>query len=224
MGLGHGASIVRSGLVLHLDAANIRSYPGTGTVWADLSGNNNNASLNSGPTFNTTISKNFLLNGTSNWIDCGNATIFSPPLLTASLMIKCASFSTRPHIFGRGSGNDGNFYMVVESNGVFRFYNDTGGGWVVAATTSAFPLNTWTYVTVTHDGSFSKIYYNGIQQVSTARSGNLRNWQSNTLQIGNIVGTSPINGNVAFAHLYNRALSTVEIQQNFNATRGRYGI
>lgn len=224
MSVFSGPEIVNTGLVLHLDAANPRSYPGTGTAWNDLSGNNNNASLNNGPTFNSTISKNFLLDGSNDWIDCGNATIFSPALLTASIMVKCTSFSTRPHLFGRGNGNDGNFYMVVESNGVFRFYNDIGGGWVAAANTTAFPLNTWTCVTVTHDGSFSKIYYNGIQQVSTARSGNLRNWQSNTLQIGNIIGTSPINGNVAFTRLYNRALSATEIRQDFEATRGRYGI
>ena len=38
MGLGHGASIVRSGLVLSLDAANKKSYPGTGTAWTNLVG------------------------------------------------------------------------------------------------------------------------------------------------------------------------------------------
>lgn len=225
MGIAYNTSIVRNGLVLHLDAANKKSYPGTGTVWTDLSGNGNNAALNNGPAFSNTNSGIFSLDGTNDWIDCGNASIFSPSLLTASIMVRCSSFSTRPHLFGRGSGGAGNFYMVIETNGTFRFYNDIGAGWVIAANTPAFSLNTWTYVTVTHDGSFSRIFYNDTQQVSTARSGNLRNWQSNTLQIGSISsGTSLINGNVAFAHLYNRALSADEITQNFNALRGRYGI
>ncbi len=225
MSLGHGAGIVRSGLVLHLDAANIKSYPGTGTVWNDLSGNGNNSTLNNGPTYSTSNAGIFSLDGTNDWVDCSNASIFSPPLLTASIMVRCTSFSTRPHLFGRGDGGAGNFYMVVETNSVFRFYNDIGAGWSIAANTTAFSLNKWTYVTVTHDGSFSRIYYDGVQQVETARSGSLRNWQSNTLQIGSILsGSSLINGNVAFAHLYNRALSATEIQQNFNATRGRYNI
>ena len=49
MGIGHGADIVRNGLVLHLDAANKKSYPGTGTAWNDLS-SNNNFTLNNSPT------------------------------------------------------------------------------------------------------------------------------------------------------------------------------
>lgn len=225
MGIAYNTSIVRDGLVLHLDAANKKSYPGSGNVWNDLSGNGNNAALNNGPVFSDTNSGIFSLDGNNDWIDCGNASIFSPPLLTASIMVRCSSFSTRPHLFGRGSGTAGNFYMVIETNGTFRFYNDIGANWAIAANTPAFSLNTWTYVTVTHDGSFSRIFYNDAQQVSAARSGNLRNWQSNTLQIGSIgSGASLINGDVAFAQLYNRALTAQEIQQNFNALRGRYGI
>lgn len=225
MGIAYNTSIVRDGLVLHLDAANTKSYPGTGTTWNDLSGAGNNATLVNGVAYSTANKGVMTFDSTNDWIDCGNATIFSPPLLTASIMVKCVSFSTRPHMFGRGSAAAGNFYMVVETNGVFRFYNDIGGGWVIAANTAAFPLNTWTYVTVTHDGSFSRIFYNGTQQVSTARSGNLRNWQSNTLQIGSTLsGSSLINGNVALAQLYNRALSATEVRQNFEALRGRFGI
>lgn len=225
MSIYYNTNIVRTGLVLHLDAANIKSYPGSGTTWADLSGNGNNSTLTNGPTYSTTNAGIFSLDGTNDWIDCGNASIFSPSLLTASIMVRCNSFSTRPHLFGRGAGTEGNFYMVVETNATFRFYNDIGSGWAIAANTAAFPLNTWTYVTVTHDGSFSRIFYNGVQQVETSRVGTLRNWQSNTLQIGNIVNSNQvINGNVAFAHLYNRALSAAEILRNFNALRGRYGV
>ena len=221
MAVYSGPEIVNNGLILHLDAANLRSYSGSGTAWNDLSKNGNNSTLNN----STSNSGIFSLDATNDWIDCGNASIFSPSLLTASIMVKCSSFSTRPHLFGRGSGTSGNFYMVVETNSVFRFYNDIGANWTIAANTTAFPLNTWTYVTVTHDGSFSRIYYNGIQRVETARVGTLRNWQSNTLQIGSISsGTNLINGSVAFAQLYNRALSATEIKQNFEAIRGRYDI
>ena len=50
MGLSHSPNIVTDGLVLCLDAANPRSYPGSGTSWLDLSGQGNNGTLN-GPTF-----------------------------------------------------------------------------------------------------------------------------------------------------------------------------
>ena len=52
MGISRGPKIVSSGLVLCLDAANKVSYPGSGTVWRDLSGNNNTGTLTNGPTFN----------------------------------------------------------------------------------------------------------------------------------------------------------------------------
>jgi hypothetical protein len=51
MGLGHSPRIVTDGLVLCLDAANARSYPGTGTTWTDRSGNGNDGTLINGPTF-----------------------------------------------------------------------------------------------------------------------------------------------------------------------------
>lgn len=41
-------AITTSGLIMHLDAANSSSYPGSGTTWTDLSGNGNNATINSG--------------------------------------------------------------------------------------------------------------------------------------------------------------------------------
>ena len=47
MGLFHSPRIVTDGLVMALDAANTKSYPGTGTTWFDISGNSNNATLNS---------------------------------------------------------------------------------------------------------------------------------------------------------------------------------
>ena len=48
MGIAYNTSIVRDGLVLHLDAANRKSYPGTGTVWTDLSGKGNHGTLMNG--------------------------------------------------------------------------------------------------------------------------------------------------------------------------------
>jgi hypothetical protein len=225
MAIVYNPSIIRNGLLLHLDAANVKSYPGSGTTWNDLSGNRNNSSLLNGVGYSADNKGSMIFDGTNDWIDCGNAQIFSPANLTASIMVRCNSFSTRPHIFGRGSGTAGNFYMVVETNSVFRFYNDVGADWAIATSTAAFPLNTWTYVTVTHDGTTSSIYYNGILQNSGSRVGSLRNWQSNTLQIGNIINSGQIlNGNVSLAQLYDRALTAAEIRRNFEAIRGRYGI
>ena len=62
MALQHSPQVILDGLVLSLDAANSRSYPGTGTSWKDLSFNKNNATL-TGPTYQTTDSGRFDFDG-----------------------------------------------------------------------------------------------------------------------------------------------------------------
>ena len=54
MGLSHSPKIVTTGLVLALDAANPKSYPGTGTTWKDLSGNGYDFSFGAGLSWNST--------------------------------------------------------------------------------------------------------------------------------------------------------------------------
>jgi hypothetical protein len=48
MGIAYNPAIIRSNLVLCLDAANPKSYPGSGTTWTDLSGFGNNGTLING--------------------------------------------------------------------------------------------------------------------------------------------------------------------------------
>lgn len=69
MSLGHGSSIVRSGLVLHLDAANRKSYSGSGTTWSDLSSNLNNVTLVNGPTYSSTNAGLISFDGTNDYAE-----------------------------------------------------------------------------------------------------------------------------------------------------------
>ena len=64
----YGPRIVSNGLVLCLDAANKRSYPGTGTTWTDLSGNSNNGTLTNGPTFSAGNMGSILFDGTNDYV------------------------------------------------------------------------------------------------------------------------------------------------------------
>ena len=38
MGIAYNTSMISDGLIVYVDAANPRSYPGTGNTWYDLSG------------------------------------------------------------------------------------------------------------------------------------------------------------------------------------------
>ena len=68
MSIAGGPDIVENGLVLHLDAADSNSYPGSGTVWTDLSGNGYNGTLTNGPTFSSSNRGGIVLDGTNDYI------------------------------------------------------------------------------------------------------------------------------------------------------------
>jgi hypothetical protein len=226
MGLNHSPRIVTAGLVLCLDAANAKSYPGSGTTWIDLSGNGNNGTLFNGVSTNTNNKGNMTFDGIDDWVNVNSTISLVPVNVTISIFIKLNSYSSRPHLIGRGEGSIGHSYFVVESSGVFRFYNDIGSGWGYTQPDSfIFPIDSWVNIVGTFDGSFIKVYSNAKEIASTIRVGNLRQYLNNDTKIGRILtGSNYINGSVGFVQQYNRALSATEIQQNFNAIRGRFGI
>ena len=68
-GGGGGASgLVTDGLILNLDSTDTSSYPGTGTVWSDLSGQGNHFHLVNGPTFSTDDGGTIVTDGTNDYI------------------------------------------------------------------------------------------------------------------------------------------------------------
>ena len=69
MGLSHSPRIVTNGLVLCVDAANPRSYPGAGTAWTDLSKQGNNGTLTNGPTFDSANGGSILLDGSDDYVE-----------------------------------------------------------------------------------------------------------------------------------------------------------
>ena len=89
-----------------------------------------------------------------------------------------------------------------------------------------FTAGAWTNLTGTYDGVTQSLYVNGAFFSSAARTGTLFSGNSSqTVRIGRQAESGgSLNGNISNVSIYNRALSTNEIQQNFNALRGRYGL
>ena len=65
----YNPKIVTNNLFLYLDAANAKSYPGSGTAWKDLSGQNNDTTLVNGPTYNSNNSGCFVFDGTDDYLE-----------------------------------------------------------------------------------------------------------------------------------------------------------
>lgn len=226
-----GSRIIKDGLILHLDAASINSYPGNGAAFKDLTKNKNNASLAGGISHNTSNKGVFRLDGTTGYIDCGPVPAIGSSLtgLTVSTWIYSASQSTRCIAENGTVFNANTFYMFQENASYFTF-EVYGSSYDVVYANYTYQLNKWYNLVGTwQTGGRTELYTNGVL-TSGARTGgtaqtSLRNGNAN-LHIGNRPGDTAyrFSGDIGTTKFYNRALSAIEIKQNFDALRGRYGI
>ena len=227
MALQHSPSIVTNGLVLCLDAANPRSYSGSGTSWNDASGNGNNAILVSSPTFN--VGASFSFNGTSSAAYI-NSDLPNFPL-TRSIWFNITSLpvdgtirevmrnALRTLISHRGDTTPTRWDIGFRDSTSSRFWSPSTG---------TITTGVWHNITIVIDTLTYAIYYDNVVQASGSHSGSIFNETGNVFFASYGTTGQPTSrylacqiGNVCF---YNRALSATEISQNFNAYRGRYGI
>ena len=236
MGTSYGPKIITNGLALCLDAGNSKSYPGSGTLWADISGYNNNGTLTLGPTFNNANGGSIVFDGTDDYVDCGNfADNLGEMTISAwfrvtntwnaytTIASKMSSFLDGAGWAYTFQGSKLSFFTQQAGGAAYRFFN----------TTDALSTNTWTHGTATLTGGVNgtiQIYVNGIARTLQNQSaGTVTNTSTVTpFRIGywgNWAGQARyFGGNIANVLLYNRALSTLENFQNYNATKGRYGL
>lgn len=222
MSIAYNTSIVRDGLVLYLDAANKKSYPGTGTAWNDLSGNGRNSTLSNGPIFNTNY---FSFDGTNDVATLSNNFIPADSPLTVSVWVKPRSDGMLVDTLNDSLSWDG-FTIRIQS-GFYRWWlfkqNNSPNIQASLASTLVYNGN-WQNVTGTYNGTTAALYINGVLDVSVAYSGG---YDLGTANIGigaRATTANPCNCDISNVSIYNRALSANEVQQNFNAMRGRYNV
>lgn len=216
MSLQHGASFVKGGLVLHYDPANVKSYPGSGTVLTNLSGPVN-ATLVNGVALNTQFNKYFAFDGVNDGIST-DAISVSTQFVTTSAWVRVASH--------------GNFHNFVNNNWV-------NSGWILYSSATAWTFavasagaqygasvlhnnsTSWTHLTGTYDGAIARLYVNGAL-AATINVANLALDVGVGIVIGG--GTRPSTYDISQVMVYSRTLSPAEVRQNFEATRGRFNI
>ena len=235
-------TIVTNGLILNLDAGNSASYPGTGTTWTDLSGQNNNGTLvtgpgNPGPTWSSTNGGIFSFDGVNDYVNCGNSSTFNQTnALTLSTWVKINSLSSINSLVGKQWCNLGqySYYLYVNTQGklVFTTANSgsCNGSFTTYTSTNSLSINTWYNVVISFTNTSIKIYLNG-QLISGSLSGiNTGLFVSNApVLLGtyrNLSGdyASILNGSMGSTLIYNTSLSASEITQNFDATKTRFGL
>lgn len=233
--MNYGPKIVSAGLNYYLDAADRISYPGTGTLFKDLSGNNKNGTLTNGPTFTSSNGGGIVFDGANDYVDMGNAqtnTLYSITSITFSAWIYINSFLGTKCIMNSftaiGGANFGPRLVVTSSAGtVFAKFGikNAGGTFVDVTNANSLPFTTNINITGTYDGSNLRIYINGILQGTNAQSGNIFRNSAIFHTIGAPdADQSYWSGRIYSCAMYNGALSATQIRQNFDAQRGRFGI
>jgi hypothetical protein len=220
--------IVTDGLVLNLDAAKVDSYPGTGTAWYDLSGNNNNVTLTNGPTFSG-IGKqaSIVFDGSDDYAknDTPNLPTGNVTTTICAWIYVLNGYSGWQGIAGWGdAGVYSNSALLDMNNGNLAF--STWGGVNTEDLISSYsvPKNTWKYVVGSINNKNIKLYADGtnvlnssITSTPTVTSTKLR--LATTDYPGRLLNTR-----ISIVQVYNRELTQTEVSQNFNALRNRYGI
>lgn len=217
--------------VFSVDAANSKSYPGTGTTWFDSVGNNNMTAYN-GPSFSTNDGGTFNLAVASSQY-FARVTTAGDPLdistsLTISIWFKANSWPNFSYLVGKNInlGYGDHQYALNYDPGAGMIFQL--GGSNLNYTTFGSPL-TWQHIVATWDGTNATMYHNGVFAVTAPISGPLPfkpnfliSGRSTTVDISSSVFF--FDGTIASVQIGNTAVTAREALRLFSADRGRFGI
>jgi len=231
MSLNHGSRIVTDSLMLHLDAANSRSYPGSGTTWTDLSGNGRNATTKGSPLASFDANNKGSLD-----FDSGSyASVPHDSEIESAVFGSSTNFTLCGWVYVQSLGNYGTLINKAQSgwysgatNGLWidtaggiesvsataESSNPSGGYILMRANTVTGYSNTdltgrWMHIAYTGDGTTARLYIDAVQIKTGAFSSitRTRNGTTNDIAIGSRnVNTS---GNIGSAPVLNSLIATI---------------
>ena len=218
MAFNYSPKVVTDNLVLYLDAANTRSYPGTGTTWNDISrSENTTCTLVNGPTFSTTNAGIITTDGVNDYMS------ITLPTFSSTYSI---SFWVRPISLPAGAGSEIQLFgspsdvasisFFASISNVYKFISWNGSTGRTGTTTVS--LNTW-YNFVMVNSTNTIFYLNGNVDGTFANTATLNSGAATFASIG---GARYLNANFGIISFYNKALSSTEVLQNYNAQKSRF--
>jgi len=225
---------ISNGLVLHLDAGNAKSYPGTGTVWTDISRNGYNGTL-TGATFSSTGGGSVAFDGVDDYVSFSTAILAGRSELTVAM-----------YVYPTQSGNNGSLFAEGYNPGEWWQFNIITSIWYTRDTSTGttgarnndlsidyLTLNKWNFITAVYSvtGGYKRYFVNAVQVATTSTSIDTLTTDRNPAQSFLGRPTDPatasdkyFKGNISQVSLYSRALTPTEILQNYDSTRSRFGL
>lgn len=235
MSASSGQDIVDDGLILCLDAGDPKSYNGNGTTWTDRSGQGNNAvsqasasltegRFNSNGYFDLNEADDvyFLISGLNNYDFGSNVSIdfwikntggdYRAIVQNSDTSVTNDTIDIR---FGRedyyGGANNGTLcrFILNSSSTLLEFF---------------VPLNVWTHVACTFDGSTMRAYTNGEEFSNTSYSYPISQSAYDMKLFRHYNTGEDLVNPFASIRIYNKTFTAAEVAQNFKATRSRFGV
>jgi hypothetical protein len=224
--------IVMDNLYFCLDAGISLSYPGTGTTWYDING--------LGPKNNGTLLNGVTFSGGSMSFD-GVDDLITVPLIYSITSGQSISYEVwvypkgqNGEIINKGTSDGGSFpdnpRIFLRSNGsIYWDWSYPGTDVYMNFSTINCTVNQWNQVVgVAIAGGSLKVYINGSDASGSVSGGNLPNplpTTTNDLQIGGVTWVPRYNNaSIAIVRVYQKELTATEVLQNYNATKGRFGL
>jgi hypothetical protein len=221
---------------LYLDAGNVKSYPGSGVTWTDLSGYGNVGTLTNGPIYNSANGGSIVFDGVNDYVTGMNdVSISTSQPFTLEFWCNVTAYSDYYPTLIQIKTNTTyacNLSLCYSQAGYRGIIFGSNTSWANMKTDVAPSAGVWHQVVLTYNGAGATtaanftFYLDTVVQPTTA-TGNF-----NALSQVNYIGTTAAAsrgiddfvGSIAVAKVYNRALSSAEIVQNYFALSGRYDI
>lgn len=224
---------VEDGLILFLDAGNYSSYRNdlNSTEWWDLSGNGNNGTIN-GATFDSGNEGSFVFDGVNDYIKIDNVLIVSPDELTIGgwIMKKNIGNGSYECALHHGSDNSigGSSYWFGFQTGTNNLCATIGAsagvGWTAGLTSTVAEFDTWYHICASWDGSIVRVYINGTYNKQYNLSSYINRTTPTRIGSSSDGSNYQVGGKIGEIWIYERGLSESEVQQNFNCSKGRFGL
>jgi hypothetical protein len=200
-----------------------------GTTLTDLSGLSNTGTLTNGPTYSSSNGGSIVFDGTDDYVSTNATLNFSSA--TWCCWFKTASLFSLDGLYGRRilhkSDNSGNheYNFRIDASGVLTWSGYGGSGYSYQITTN-LQTNKWYYIAGSYDISNGYLYVNGSFINSAVKTQSISDVATTGIYIGrvNFTDVARFEGNIAQVSIYNRALTESEIQQNYYATKSRFGL
>ena len=238
MGIISGANILSDGLIYSLDAANFRSYSGSGLISNALVGGIG-ATLVNGVGFTSSNGGSFVFDGTNDYINIPDSNLLA--FGTNPFSIDFWLYSTYSYpgsgivyrtILSSYDNYNGAyntyFYLGLFNNSGYGLTNtvgflDSSGNYFNVNFGVNIITNQWTHITFTRSGNNLICYKNGLYFASESRANNFSGTRNARIG-GGVDQVNTFQGSISSLGIYNRTLSAQEIKQNYNATKKRYGL